>query len=417
MHTLYNLYFRKLPLTRKIWGLFALLLAPLLLLLWSYHQAIEQKLAENDAFTDGFIQIQQLAQLQEQIAQFRGLLHGHQILSREQIKDLDHPLLLSTLHQNITATLDEIRLNSWITPHLPLFSTIDNFWKRYAPSPTVAIQQESFSTYSRLIQQVHQLMIQIAVTNTPHPYHQHPERLKIYSLATQTIPTLKEMTGQLRGTSYGALLLPAHPGNHTLLQQTLPTQLLDLQHQRLLVRDQLAEIYQHAPILYQESFHFFSDYSIESAALYESLRWEISQLLEGGNTLEQFTTPQHLFQQLSRQIESLDLLTNTLFTSVLRSLQQEQSTIQQQRFYRILLTALLIVLVGTLVHLTLSYRQRGAAELQQHFLQTVTPSSPPLTVDESLLDREQKRVWHAYRQMEQQLEHEAMSATESESRG
>jgi len=363
-------YFQSMKLTHRFWSLLSLFLPPFLLLLHFYYSAIEESLQENRDFAAGISQIQQLATFQEHVAQYRGLHHGQQLRRHKQSTEAnENRALLSELHSKINMELETFENAALIQQNPVLFRSIQALWQQLAPASEARENSSNFNTYSQLIHHVHQLIGQIADRNTPHPNPLYPERIQIYSLSIHSIPALKEQMGQLRGLTYGALQQLEEIRENHPLNIFLPKLQEEIASNRVLIRDQLAHIYQHNPATYQESFSFFSDYSIELAALQEALSWELESLFDGSRQLQFFDSPEALFQQFSIQIELLDALSNALFAHVKNSLQQEQESIIKQRRVHLTLLFLLLLVVFSTAHWILS-QQIQKPEPQQSLVNT-----------------------------------------------
>ena len=396
---------RTFKLTTRIWASFSLLLLPFLLLLHFYHSAIEGTIEENLALSAGFKRVQQLAQLQEQIAQFRGLQHGAMQSRKEPPEKIRSAL--EALRNSINGELHQLNTPYFIEKNAPLTEAITQLWQQLSSSSVT--RSQNFSDHTQLISMLQQLIKQIADSSAPRFNPDDPERTVIYSLSTHTIPSLKEQMGRLRGLTYGAMQSPDPIHTDQQFRSFLPILRAEIATHRTLIRDQLATSHQNNPALYQESFTLFSDYSVELAALMELLDWKLEESPGEKPTLKYFDSPEQLFQQLSKQIKLLDQLNETLLTHVSNSLQQENRSLNNRYRHHVTMLLLLLLLTTTSIFWVLYDHNRGNRQLSRYLRQKdpLQPGKKPRFINFSHLDREHRQIWKAYRRMERHLEHEA----------
>ncbi len=397
--------FRKLKLIHRILILQILLLVPFVQLLLHHNQSVSALQSENRLFSQGVEKVRQLSLLQEHIAQYRGLHHGEQQRSRPARSETTE--LLKELHQNIDseiASLSDATLPT-LNPHL--IEIIQTQWQALAHSSN-SHKADHFSGYTRLISQVHHLIKQVSTVSSPKLNPEHPELLKIYSLSTHTIAALKEQMGQLRGITYGALQSGQDLTSNQQFQVLLPITLSKIATYRALVRDQLVGIYQYSPELYRESFSLFSDYSIELAALFELLNWELENTSDDSSSLQLFQSPDAFFQQVSFQIELLDQLIQNLFAHIEQHLAEEQQQLILEHNRHLLLLVLILITALLSLVWVLYDNNRGNLQLRSYLQQKDPLQLNNMETGDHLsnLDHEHLQIWQAYHHLEQHLEHE-----------
>ena len=401
-----NRWLRNTRLTSRIWLGLSILLLPLAILTQFYHSAIEQRIEENRYFSDTIPQIQQLARLQELIAQYRGLNHGLQQSADDRSSE---PLsvMIQELHSNIGHEMETLKELDLDQQQIRLTDSIQKLWLQLSTSENSASEPFDFHGYTYLISQVQHLIKQLTGRSAPRFYAPHPERTTLFTLSSNTLSALKEQMGRLRGLTYGVLHNRDRKAAAREFETFLPPLRNEIAIERKLIRDQLASVYQQNQALYSESFTLFSDYSIDLAALVELLDWELESIRGGATSMHYLGTADKLFEQVSNQIEMLDQLNDTLLNHVSHSLQQENEELEQQLHRNLLLLALILLTAALSVYWILHLHNRSNQQLLIHLQQReLLQKGGEVVVERTSLDREYRLIWDAYHLLEQSLEHE-----------